>query len=224
MDRRFRWLITTPLADAPKAQRSGAASSGPAVPLEHANVVLPAPAEYPGYNKFMPVQQAYRQDPLRRYRVMQSAWRQNDQTSLDLDVTIAHTTQAVTALMGEILKSQPTLKKWSLTGRKIGQQCWHAVDLAHLYIQDGYCLIAASMIHPVRSLPGRGAGREPLSQQETRFLEDQVVQTLDRLTVLGFTSRPRGSAPAVALKQVKDRIAAVEREKRLREKQPPRAR
>lgn len=205
------------LGMAPHRQAGKKQSDHPAVPLDYANVALPEPREYPGYDKFLPVKQEYRSDPLRHYHLMQAASRKPDQTSLELDITIAHTVKAVDQLLAEIRKQQPTLKKGTLTGRRIGQRSWLNAEKDHLYIPDGYCLIAASMIHPVGIMPGGKPGRAPLSPTEKRFLEDLILYTLDRLTALGFTSRPNTSASATARRQVTERIAAVEREKR---KQP----
>jgi hypothetical protein len=168
---------------------------------------LPTPAELPGFSEAR----------ISRLPPPQTvAWlfikRNADEMRLTVEITSASTPKKTKELSRDLI-SPPggIMPEGSPSKRKIGQKVWQSRytqggpprGTFTLIAWDGRSIVRVQMMHLVRRLDNSG---NPLvqvfSQNDLRFAEDLALQTLERLTVAGLTSRPANTASDLAKQQM----------------------
>lgn len=114
-------------------------------------------------------------------------------------------------ILNQFPDSGPLPNEGALSRRKIGQRVWSrraTEDDCHFYVADKQIGVGV-FITRVRKIRGKAdIPLVPITNDEVRFAEDIVLKMLDRLTVLGLTSRPKESAPDWAKRQVEKRLTS----------------
>jgi hypothetical protein len=83
------------------------------------------------------------------------------------------------------------------------------ISTCSFWFSDGAIGIWASISKSPIEDPNGNLIYSPLISRDFLLVEDLVIKMLDRMTVLGLTSRPKESAPEWAKRQVADRIARL---------------
>lgn len=102
------------------------------------------------------------------------------------------------------------LKKVTRPRRVIGQELWSNRDKLpgpfRFVAIDGRSLVNVLVEPPISSGPRGFAVRHASKQRDVTLAENLAAAVLERLTALGLTSRPAGSASARAQQEIKARL------------------
>jgi hypothetical protein len=135
-------------------------------------------------------------------------WRREDKLGVNVVVYLARNLPS-TEILTYNLATVERLPQGSLTGRRMGERSWKNAEGDYLVVRDGFCVIVAYLICPLVGQPGEPKVRYQATREDRYLIERLVSQTLDRLTVLGLTSRPKEEAPEFARKQMAERMKAT---------------
>lgn len=176
--------------------------------IENAFTVLPDPNECPNFVMMLSenLEKIIKGNNVYRIILLHEKTRCNIDIRFFNDVKIKEPIDVLNQFPGSV----PLPKEGFLSGRKIGQHSWFKKSSVHacsFYVAEKQLGIGVAL---QRFPPKRGEAPAPLAPiraEEIRLAEDIVLKMLDRLTVLGLTSRPKESAPSWAKRQVESRLA-----------------
>lgn len=178
-------------------------------------VALPQASDLPGYSDFAPYDgtKAMEGDARGRAYFSSSPRRAGGSGLRILVAIVREPTESARAAPGLVGFSgePPPLKSsfGSFSGRRIGQMCAHNGNGAVTYACDGRVAIAVQILkRPVRMPDERFRG-DTIARDEILLAENLLVNTLDRMTAMGFTSKPAGRASSGARRQVALRLKVL---------------
>lgn len=171
----------------------------PDIPLARAFLTLPSRGDYRGFGDFQE-SQFEAGDEFVRYRFAQSAFRLTDRANVMITVSVVRNLGAAKILTDGYAEMSNEIQPTTLTGRKIGEKAWASIHGEQMMVQDGFCLIRIILRRPVGYV---------ITQEDKFLLERLTIQTLDRLTTLGLTSRPKEQASTFARQQMTERVKAL---------------
>jgi hypothetical protein len=136
----------------------------------------------------------------------------NEETRYNIDIRFFNDAKIKEPInvLNQFPGSGPLPKEGHLSGRKIGQCNWFKKPYDYacsFYVAEKQIGFGVALQRFPQRRGEPPAPLAPISAEELRLAEDIVLKMLDRLTVLGLTSRPKESAPGWAKRQVERRLA-----------------